>query len=132
MGIFSQFRALLRKNLILWRRNCCGSLCEIICPCLLMGFLLSFKYAESFYEAVDETSYIQKKGDSYFMDETIYAGDTTRDDIQLGLFAANPFQSCISLNRPIIAFVGSDNFLYEKIQETLLSKDGSIFNKITF
>ena len=36
MGSFRHFKALLRKNTIVWKRNICCSLCELMCPVFLM------------------------------------------------------------------------------------------------
>jgi ATP-binding cassette subfamily A (ABC1) protein 3 len=36
MGAIRHFNALLRKNFIVWKRNVCCSLCELMCPVFLM------------------------------------------------------------------------------------------------
>lgn len=38
------YRALMKKNFINWKRTPCGSICEILCPILLMLILV---YARS-------------------------------------------------------------------------------------
>lgn len=34
------YKALMKKNFINWKRTPCGSLCEILCPVLLMLILV--------------------------------------------------------------------------------------------
>ena len=38
------YKALMKKNYINWKRTCCGSICEIVCPLMLMLILV---YARS-------------------------------------------------------------------------------------
>ena len=45
------YKALMKKNFINWKRTPCGSICEIICPILLMLVLV---YARAQVEAVSE------------------------------------------------------------------------------
>lgn len=44
------YKALMKKNLINWKRTPCGSCCEIVCPLLLMMILV---YARSQIDPVD-------------------------------------------------------------------------------
>ena len=37
------FKALCYKNCILWKRNSCLSVCEILLPVILMGFMVLFR-----------------------------------------------------------------------------------------
>ena len=37
-------KALCRKNAINWKRTLCGSICEVILPVMLMGFLMWARY----------------------------------------------------------------------------------------
>lgn len=37
-------KALCRKNTINWKRTLCGSICEVILPVMLMGFLMWARY----------------------------------------------------------------------------------------
>ena len=38
-----QFKALAKKNLINWKRRPCCSICEVICPALLMLLLVAIR-----------------------------------------------------------------------------------------
>lgn len=51
------FKALCYKNCILWKRNQCLSVCEIILPIILMGFMVLFR-ALIVPEKNDPKSYI--------------------------------------------------------------------------
>ena len=48
------FRALMKKNYINWKRTCCGSICEIVCPLMLMLILV---YARSQVDIVYNNDY---------------------------------------------------------------------------
>ncbi len=123
MGFCSQFRALFRKNLILWRRNLCCSLCELIYPVLLMLLIVAISQASS-NETIGVQSYVGNKGDSYYFDDTTRVGGASLNlSSQMGLQAANPFSSCVDLSRFVIAYVG-DNDVYTKIDAELFGSSG--------
>ena len=48
------YKALMKKNFINWKRTPCGSICEIICPVLLMLILV---YARSQIDPVSNGEY---------------------------------------------------------------------------
>lgn len=56
-----QLKALMKKNLILMRRSCCATCCEIIFPMILMILLVAIRRAVS----VDDYIY-NITDDSYF------------------------------------------------------------------
>ena len=53
----SHLKALLKKNWILWKRNCCCSVCEIILPILLSFAIVAIRAATS-KSTVPNTNYI--------------------------------------------------------------------------
>lgn len=53
------YRALMRKNYTLWKRNKCGSCCEIVVPVLLALLFFVFRSATS-RETIAEHSYINE------------------------------------------------------------------------
>jgi len=127
MGFSSQFKALLKKNLIYWYRHLCGSLCEIIFPIAMMCLIVWIRYAID-DTAVPEQSYFSKLGFGYYMDSNTKAIPGTSLNMQnnMGLPTINPFMSCMMYKRPIIAFVGN-NELNSKISNALFGPSGSIF-----
>jgi len=48
------YKALMKKNFINWKRTPCGSICEIICPIMLMLILV---YARSQIDPVEQENY---------------------------------------------------------------------------
>ena len=40
MSPIRHFKALLKKNIIVWKRNVCCSLCELMCPVFLMFIIV--------------------------------------------------------------------------------------------
>ena len=56
MGANSRhYKALMKKNFINWRRTPCGSLCEILCPLILM-FVLIYARSQTAPELFDKSS----------------------------------------------------------------------------
>jgi len=53
----AHLKALLRKNLLLWRRNWIGSLLEILVPIAFSFLLLAFRYAEPLVDVPQITYY---------------------------------------------------------------------------
>eukprot|EP01022_Parablepharisma_sp_SALTPOND_P033217 TRINITY_DN88309_c0_g1_i1.p1 TRINITY_DN88309_c0_g1~~TRINITY_DN88309_c0_g1_i1.p1 ORF type:complete len:1355 (+),score=109.74 TRINITY_DN88309_c0_g1_i1:227-4291(+) len=125
MAFCSQFKALLKKNFILWHRNLCGSICEILLPGILMFLvvLLKFLIAD---EEVSGQSYLQTPGTSYYFDDSMVIGPHPNDNpgMKLGLHPGSPFSSCVDLKRPLIAFVGENNDLYDELRNTLFGSSG--------
>ena len=124
MGFCSQFKALFKKNLILWYRNLCGSLCEILFPVVLMFLIVLVRKLVN-DEDVQAQSYIESPGLSYYYDQTVKTNLTKNSTgtPQMGLYPGNPFTSCVGFNRLRFAFVGNHP-LYSKIEEALLSPTG--------
>ena len=52
------FKALSKKNWIVWKRNICGSICEIMCPLVLMA-LLAWTRMLVDKEWIEETSNLE-------------------------------------------------------------------------
>ena len=61
----NHFRALLKKNWILFKRSPCGSCCEIVTPIVFVLFLLAVRGLVS-KDAVAETSYYGPKQGAFF------------------------------------------------------------------
>lgn len=61
----NHFRALLKKNWILFKRSPCGSCCEIVTPIVFVLFLLAVRGLVS-KDAVAETSYYGPNKGAYF------------------------------------------------------------------
>lgn len=61
----NHFRALLKKNWILFKRSPCGSCCEILTPIVFVFFLLAVRSLVS-KDAVAETSYYGQNQGAYF------------------------------------------------------------------
>ena len=61
----NHFRALLKKNWILFKRSPCGSCCEIVTPIVFVLFLLAVRGLVS-KDAVAETSYYGPNEGAYF------------------------------------------------------------------
>ena len=128
MGFCNQFKSLLRKNLILWYRNLCGSLCELLFPVVVMFLMVLIRLAIS-DDNIPAQDYLDPTtGKAYYYDDTIQTRlpsvPLTGLPSQFGLYPGNPFLSCIFLRRPIIAFIGN-NELYPLIDKSLFSSTGS-------
>ena len=48
------YKALMKKNCITWKRTPCGSICEIICPVILMFILV---YARTQVDPVEQDDF---------------------------------------------------------------------------
>jgi len=80
------------------------------------------------YEDVSETQYIGIQGNSYYLSDFIFTNDDNQNiDHEFDLFPGNPLKSCVTMERPIIAFVGPENEIYTELRSILLSPRGSIF-----
>ena len=53
------YKALMRKNWIMWKRTWCSSICELLCPVALMVILTLARFAVK-SEDIAETSGFQK------------------------------------------------------------------------
>jgi ATP-binding cassette subfamily A (ABC1) protein 3 len=56
----SHLKILLWKNWLLWKRNCCCSVMEIILPVLMCCFFFLFRSSLD-TTAIDEKSYLEMK-----------------------------------------------------------------------
>jgi len=126
MGFIDQFRALLKKNLLLWRRNIIASIFEIIFPVIMISIIVIVRstVATTHYE---ELSYLDKPMTfPYYVEPSMQYNVTTilGGAIPSGL----PFQSCISFKRYIFAFIGSSRF-YPLIQQKI--ENECIFKGVT-
>ena len=122
MGFCAQFKALLKKNWILWYRNLCGSLCEILLPVILVFIIVVVRNLVN-DETVPEQSYLDKGGSAYYLDEALklkFNSSAPSNSDALGLKAGNPFIGCLYYGRPIIGFVGTHR-LYDKLKADLFS-----------
>lgn len=94
MSLVGHLKALMLKNWLLWRRELCGSLCELLFPIILMIFLYLIKIAIG-------TS--DEKGISYLYDSMVvgpykYTSNQTVTDLlkvqPIGLNNSHPFEWC--------------------------------------
>ncbi len=125
MGFCAQFRALVRKNFILWRRNLCGSICELVYPAVMLLLMVGIKSGVT-NEEYSERSYLNEAGKAYYLDSTVKTTTVQRNDaayVKLGLNPANPFYECLKYNMPLIAYVGSHP-MYARIETALFSSSG--------
>ncbi len=128
MGFSSQFKALFRKNLIFWRRNLFCSVCELVYPVVLVLLLVAISRVVS-SEDIGVQSYLQNEGTSYYLDDSTRLNASSSPLLQMGLAPANPFASCVQLNRGIIAYVG-ENDLYSSINQELFRSDGGTSHSV--
>lgn len=110
MGFCSQFKALFKKNFMVWYRNLCGSLCELIFPVILMLIIVLVRNLIS-DEDVGARSYLGSGKFSYYYDQAtqLHLGpDIFQPDSPdwLGLSRGAPFASCIYFQLRVVAFVG--------------------------
>lgn len=124
MGFCSQFKALFKKNFILWYRNLCGSLCEVLFP-VLLGFILVFVRNVVTNDVIAAKSYVNDCSHAYYFDDSTTTAAASSAS-WLGLCSAAPFTACIKLNRKVIGVV-ADNTVYNLLeagflQPTLSSK----------
>ncbi|MDR3548561.1 MAG: hypothetical protein P4M11_09925 [Candidatus Pacebacteria bacterium] len=126
MGFASQFKALFKKNIILWYRNLCGSLCELLFPIILLVIIVLVRNIIKNTD-VSAQGYVNRAGFAYYYDDsvTVNTNPNYTSPVKLGLSAGNAFSACIQYNRLIFAFVGS-NELYSTLQNDLFSSSGGI------
>lgn len=130
MGFCSQFKALFKKNFIVWYRNLSGSLCEILFPVILMLIVVIVRNLVS-DEEIGAKSYFEDARFSYYFDKAtkiktqgnIYYPDNS--PMWLGLSPAVPFASCLAYDLTAVAFVGDSSITAglkaELFQTSLLS-----------
>lgn len=125
MGFLSQFKALFKKNLILWYRNLFGSIGEILFPVVLMFAVVIIRKVVS-NQYFDTQSYLGPTGLGYYYNETVQASASTYNDssfLNMGFYPGSPFSLCLMYNRPLIAFVGTSK-LYPGLQNALFGSNG--------
>ena len=127
-----KLRALLKKNLILMKRNFISTIFEIFFPSIIIVVILVLRQAfsvetHSFSEEGDIVTYIKDKS----MTSISYSASANSDYITNGewngLTLLNPFQICSSTNeqyeaRPIIASLG----LPDEIKQQMID-DAQVF-----
>ena len=132
---FWKLRALLKKNIILMKRNIISTLFEIFFPSVIIAVLVVLKEAFS----VDTFYFAQEGGIEKFIEEKSMSSFNYNNYASLnkkwnGLSALPPFQICSSSNpqgqeRPIIAYVGDlpDKIKDQMIHDSSLTKDSINF-----
>ena len=133
MSFTSQFKALFKKNIIFWRRNLCCSLCELLFPIILL-FLIVLVRRLVKDTAIEARSYLEEDKFAYYYDDSVRTtipSSTVPKSMNIDLYQGNPFALCIYFNRPLIAFVGS-NELYPTLKTSLFSATGSNFSHSQF
>ena len=96
MSSSNQLKALLRKNLILWRRNICGSVCELMFPFAMMAVLILLRSVIP-SEDHDQTSYIDHENSYFLGPEQLFF--SRFDPINIQPYVPNPdhslsFEAC--------------------------------------
>jgi hypothetical protein len=76
-----QLSALMRKNLILMKRSCCATICEILFPIILMLLLVmvrkAFKVVDYPLSSVSDADYITTNSTALITTEEIAANPLT-------------------------------------------------------
>ena len=132
---FWKLRALLKKNVVLMKRNIISTLFEIFFPSIIIAVLVALKEAFS----VDTFYFSQEGGIEKFIEEKSMSSfdyssyDSTNPKIY-GLSELPPFQICSSSNpqgeeRPIIAHVGD---LPDEIRDQMIDDSSKTKNSINF
>ncbi|OMJ73092.1 hypothetical protein SteCoe_28294 [Stentor coeruleus] len=94
MGVWSQYKALLFKNWILWKRKIFGSLCEVLFPISLIVIVGLIRTAASGTNH-DKQDWATQVSDSYFITPDISDYSTTNTkSFRLVKEFNIPFQSC--------------------------------------
>ena len=121
MGFCSQFKALFKKNFIVWRRSLFGSLCELLFPVILILLFYIIKVTTT-EETYSEKSYIGDCKYSYYFDgnDKTDASFSNSGAKWMGLCKGNPFTSCIEYGRPIFGIVTDDNTIYSQLEAALV------------
>ena len=125
MAFGAQFKALLKKNFILWYRNMCGSVCEILLPVILIFIIVIVRKLVP-TESIAAQSYVSRAGLAYYMEDTLKFGHNYSLDAnpyKMGLYPGTPFLSCLYFKRPYIVFVGQ-HALYDRLKADLFSSSG--------
>ena len=125
MGFCSQFKALFKKNLILWYRSLVGSICELLFPVILILLVVIVRNLVS-NQDFQTQSYIFQPGGSYYYNQTVTMSPNATSNISTmnsGLFPGSAFSICLMYKRTIIAFVGSSK-LYPGLRNDLFGPTG--------
>jgi hypothetical protein len=120
MGFCSQFKALLKKNVILWYRHLCGSLCELLFPLVIMSLIVLIRSTTT-NQNVEEASYANNTNAAYYFDENTRFSLGGQKSQGPGPYPGNPFTSCAWLNRLVIGYTG-DSKLYPGLLSSLLNQ----------
>ena len=126
MSFTSQFKALLKKNFILLRRDICGSLCELLFPLIMIGLAIFLRHIIK-DKTIEKKDYLNDCGFTYYYDENTkldYQLFTDNTPDWMGSCKANPFASCLMFERPLVGFVVQDNDMYNSVNDALLGDSG--------
>ena len=126
-----KLRALMKKNLLIMKRNACSTVFEILFPIALILLCyvihLAFQLKKYYFkeEETDIPTYIKNTSSIYDQDYTSPQFGTIGEDTGLGLSIIPALKICSNLNdkheaRPIIASIG----LPQSIQDKIASKAG--------
>lgn len=126
MGFCSQFKALLRKHFIVWRRNLCSSICEIIFPVIMMLLLTNLRLLLK-EKTMEPISYVENCKYGYYFDANTKINldpnvQNTAD--WMGLCKADPFTSCAGYNMPLFGIVVDDSSIYSQLEDSLVGANG--------
>ena len=138
---FWKLRALLKKNLILLKRNIISTIFEIFFPIIIVGVILALTKAFS----IDTYNFSDSEGEleQYIADKSIsslnYANSIQsikETNSWLGLSALPPFQICSPMNpqyqsRPLIASLGIPIEIKEQMIKDSEKFEDVIFFKLT-
>jgi hypothetical protein len=116
MGFCNQFRALLKKNLILWYRNIIASGCEIIFPLIMVAVIVIVRKTIPSDIYPQQTYLDGKSRHPYYVNYDLQYNASKL--YQASISQANPFSSCVSFGRYIFGYVGS-SWLYPEMQKKL-------------
>ena len=119
---FNHFKALLKKNWILFKRSPCGSCSEIVTPIVFVLFLLAVRSLVS-KDAVAETSYISQ-GVIFTKSPNISNQTSAIYDSSDALIQTNLFNSFLSKN------IGSHEVVVPAIAAISLSLSVLVFSTI--
>ena len=127
MGFCSQFKALFKKNFIVWRRNLLCSLCELLFP-VILGLILVLVRNLVDNETIVAKSYIGECSYGHYFDENINLQNTGTGN-WMGLCPGSPFSVCLRLGRTILGVV-ADDATYAQLQTGFLNNLGGSFSFI--
>ena len=138
-----KLRALMKKNIILMKRNLISTLFEIFFPVILVVVILALKqafnvvtYNFSEMEGSIEKYISDKSMSSFNYDSSINTDYDPLSESWLGLSALPPFQICSPMNnqdeaRPIIASIGIPQEIKEQMIKDSEKFESMIYFKLT-